>query len=384
MFFKPANLTYLNLSRNYFGGQLSNSQSEFLLQEQTFLKTLDLGHNGIIHLPDGFLDPFIRLQRLDLPKNELQDITFNLHFVHRLFELQKLDLSGNKMKLLSANTMRDLDSVGNGHLAIDLSQNNLLCSCDYIAFPKWIQHHIHKKSISFEHLPTYICTFPNSERRNFSDMANIIARLEKQCASYIGLIVGCATAATIVLVTISAAVIYKHRWKIRYFYYIAKRSYRGNKHHTNDNYRKLFCYDAFISYSSDDRPFAFIELQNKIEGHSDLKLCFHERDFLPGFNIAENIANAIHDSRKVVCIVSNNFLASDWCMYEFNMALMERIHARDGRNVLFLVLLKEFDTRKAPLPMLQFIRSNSYVEFPGDKSCQSMFWTKMIEAISTD
>ena len=74
-------------------------------------------------------------------------------------------------------------------------------------------------------------------------------------------------------------------------------------------------------------------------------------------------------------------LASDWCMYEFNMALIVRIHAQDG---LFLVLLKDFDARKPPLPMLQFIRSNSYAEFPADKSCQRIFWTKIIEALSMD
>ena len=99
------------------------------------------------------------------------------------------------------------------------------------------------------------------------------------------------------------------------------------------------------------------------------------------YDIAENIANAIHESRKVVCVISDNFLQSHWCMYEFNMALMERIHAREGDDMLFLVLLRDFNIRRAPLTMIEFIRNNSYLECPDDKAYFSVFWNRMTEAI---
>ena len=94
------------------------------------------------------------------------------------------------------------------------------------------------------------------------------------------------------------------------------------------------------------------------------------------------IVNAIHDSRKVVCVISESFLSSHWCMYGFNMALMERIHGREDEDMLILVLMNTTDFPKVPSSMFEFIRNNSYLEFPDDDSCVSMFWDKLIEALS--
>ena len=69
-------------------------------------------------------------------------------------------------------------------------------------------------------------------------------------------------------------------------------------------------------------------------------------------------------------------------MYEFNMALMERIHAREGEDMLFLVLLKDLNASRAPLSMIEFIRSNSYLEYPDDETCLQVFWSKMVDALS--
>ena len=69
-------------------------------------------------------------------------------------------------------------------------------------------------------------------------------------------------------------------------------------------------------------------------------------------------------------------------MHEFNMALMERIHGREGEDMLMLVLTKTFDTQKVSRPMFEFVRSNSYLEFPDDVTCDSMFWDKLMESLN--
>ena len=122
-----------------------------------------------------------------------------------------------------------------------------------------------------------------------------------------------------------------------------------------------------FSYADEDRNVVFKDCIHvtEIEERFDLKLCLHERDFIPGCSIAENIANAIRDSRKIVCVASINYLRSHWCMYEFNMALIESIHARDD-SILILVVLSDIDIKKAPLSMMQFVRNNTYIEFPDD------------------
>ena len=380
LFFKDANLTHLNLSNNYLGNQLATNESSQLLQDQTWLVNLSLSNNNIFRIPRGFFDRWQQLELLDLSDNQLEEVAFDLK---KLRNLKEFSLSNNRLKTLSLQTMQELDSIP-GPLSVDLSQNELICSCDSVHFLKWMDPSFQESTISFTNITNYWCTFPNSSVGSFANLTEIIYRLEKECASYIGVIVASVIAVSTILVTITGGIVYRYRWRIRYIYYMAKRSYRGNVRIQHGDYRNMFRFDAFISYSSDDRQFAVHEIRKQIEDQTDLRLCFHERDFLPGYDIAENIANAIHDSRKVVCIMSNNFLRSEWCMYEFNMALMERVHARDGDDMLVLVLMKEFDTNRASLPILQFIRDKSYAEFPDDESCRPMFWSRMIETITLD
>ena len=77
LFFKPANLSYLDLSKKILGNLLLQENSTNLLKEQIFLKTLAYSRNNILQLPHRFLDPFVRLEVLDLSDNFLPEITFS-------------------------------------------------------------------------------------------------------------------------------------------------------------------------------------------------------------------------------------------------------------------------------------------------------------------
>ena len=45
------------------------------------------------------------------------------------------------------------------------------------------------------------------------------------------------------------------------------------------------------------------EIINYLEGHG-FKVCWHQRDFMPGTNIAKNIADAIKYSRRMIFVLS--------------------------------------------------------------------------------
>ena len=94
-------------------------------------------------------------------------------------------------------------------------------------------------------------------------------------------------------------------------------------------------FDVFLSCANDDRGFgrpllAYMEEQG-------YKVCYHERDFLPGTPIFENIENAITRSKRVVCLVSNHFIKSGYCMAEFSISHNRDVQMRKNRLVAFLL-----------------------------------------------
>ena len=66
-------------------------------------------------------------------------------------------------------------------------------------------------------------------------------------------------------------------------------------------------YDVFLSCSSlDDNPHGR-RILREIEAKG-YRVCYHERDFLPGQLIAGNMVHGTERSKRTVCLVSNNFI----------------------------------------------------------------------------
>ncbi|KAM9324976.1 uncharacterized protein PAF06_001090 [Gastrophryne carolinensis] len=82
-------------------------------------------------------------------------------------------------------------------------------------------------------------------------------------------------------------------------------------------------YHVFISYSSGDSIWVFglvHKLESSIPG---LKICFHERDFVPGKTIIDNMIECIQSSQKTVMVLSPDFLRSRWCLFETNLSIFQ-------------------------------------------------------------
>ncbi|CAG2218245.1 Toll-like receptor 4 [Mytilus edulis] len=121
-------------------------------------------------------------------------------------------------------------------------------------------------------------------------------------------------------------------------------------------------------------------IQN-LETDKNLKLCIHHRDFIPGEEITVNITNAIHRSRKTICIITKSFLESYYCMFEFNMAKTEGIYSRKGENTLILVFCEDILPRDLPLVLLELVQRRSYIPYHDDQRGNIEFWGRIKEAI---
>ena len=148
-------------------------------------------------------------------------------------------------------------------------------------------------------------------------------------------------------------------------------------------------YDAFVAYHKNDLAWVQNELHQNLDkmdgqGVSDnqprFRLCIHDRDFIPGDAIEENILRAIESSRKTIVVLSRNFLQSVWCEFELQIARKECIEK--GRNLIIAVMLEELLVdSKMSLSVKRLIRANTYIEWPQDLGARNRFWDKMRAAL---
>ena len=107
-----------------------------------------------------------------------------------------------------------------------------------------------------------------------------------------------------------------------------------------------FSYDVFIIYSSSDRDWIELHLLPIIEGDYGFKCLFHQRDFEPGKSIIECIADAVADSKSTIAVISHNFIVSNWCQFELNLALSE--HIERGTNRVIAIRIDNVSTSHCP------------------------------------
>ncbi|XP_041364225.1 toll-like receptor 4 [Gigantopelta aegis] len=201
--------------------------------------------------------------------------------------------------------------------------------------------------------------------------------IENSCTTYFGLIIGTVSVVLLLLCTFLGGVMYRYRWKLRYWYYGARYHFKRQQANA-ENGQMHFEFDAFISYADEDRAFVFNEMIEMVESRAGKKLIIHQRDFVPGQPIVSNILESVKKSRKTVLVLSRDFLKSDWCEYEMQMAVYESAHT--GRDVLLVLMLENIPCEVLPKEILHLIQSDSYLEYQADEN-NDLFWQRFVDAI---
>ena len=193
--------------------------------------------------------------------------------------------------------------------------------------------------------------------------------------------------AFVILVVAVSFFLYRHKWDVKFFClrFITNRKAYQQLNGTDTEYE----YDAFVSYHKDDRGWVRDELYENIDmrdGEVDtidqprFRLCIHDRDFIPGEAIEENILKAIESSRKTIVVLSKNFLKSAWCEFELQIARKECVEK--GRNLIIAVMLEPLSVEdKMSRSVERLIRKNTYIEWPEDPSRNDQFWNKLRAAL---
>ncbi|CAC5382981.1 unnamed protein product [Mytilus coruscus] len=320
-----------------------------LFSSQSKLKLLNISSNRLLELPEKLLQHTINLQVLDLSDNLLTD--WNLTTLH-LLKIKLIDLSFNQITFFSKNGMRKLEQSKG--VKVNVLNNRFQCNCESLPFFLWMNKNKH----IFLSYNNYTCQNVTGDMIGLKDART---QLEKACSSKLGLIVTVGACIILSIGLILGSVIYRYRWYIRYWYYLTKRRYFKGYERLHD--KPQYTFDAFVSYAEEDRMFVFNEIIEGLENGKGKNLCIHHRNFIPGCDISDNITNAIHESEKIVCLITQKFLESEWCNYELNIARVEGMWSRGGKNMIIIVLMENISKNDLPIQIIELIAHQTYIDY---------------------
>ena len=345
------------------------------------LRDLYLNGNPINNfiLPNMLLNQ-VNLQSLHLSQTQLTNLTLK---IRHLKDLSLLDISHNWIHCLYTSEIRDINVIIHHRLRrgkvfeLNLSHNPLLCSCSCLQFYLWMRKA--RTYIAFTDLNSYRCTFYNGRKANLSDLNLIVDILRSQCLSIDWSLVIKTTTAILILYSLTAAVTtsFRFRHSLRYIWLKHKMHRQYLERHILDpKYR----FDAFVSCDRTDAIWVKRNFLPKLENQqTGLKFCVAQRNFLVGATIIDNIVRSINQSRKVVYVISKNFLKSGWCKEELLIGHQESLSR--GKNILICIFMPDIIHNQLSDRFRFILNHVTCIKWPRDPAAQQVFWIMLQYAL---
>ncbi len=185
-------------------------------------------------------------------------------------------------------------------------------------------------------------------------------------ASYKNLIIICSVLGTfILLIIVTVFFLWKYRHELSAILYV---KYGIKFIQEREEKRE---YDAYITYSQHDFDFVKNQLLDPLE-KIPFKICIPERDFGPGDFKSQKIIKGVQASKRTIIVLSQNFIDSGWCQFEFAQAHLKMLE--DESFKLLLITIEEPKAlQNIPKLVKHYINSRTYL-MKDDK----LFWEKLL------
>ncbi|OQR75252.1 slit3 protein-like [Tropilaelaps mercedesae] len=168
------------------------------------------------------------------------------------------------------------------------------------------------------------------------------------------------------LMAVAVGIVYRRKLSVWFFSRYGVRVC----HRAPAEEEKLF--DAFVSYSKKDEAFVAQILAPELEcGSPPYRLCLHYRDLsMAGGYLSEAIQEAVESSRRTIVILSEHFLKSEWCRYEFKSAHYELLN--NTSHKLIVIFLGRVSYRELDADIRMWLKQSTFLHW-GEKN----FWDKL-------
>jgi toll-like receptor 13 len=167
----------------------------------------------------------------------------------------------------------------------------------------------------------------------------------------------------------------RFRWHLRLLLYEAFRGRDDVRRHYLQ--QGNFKFDVFVSYASENLRWVQ-QLIAELETQMGLRLCIHERDFIIGQNIVDNIAECVESSKKIMMIFSEDFKRSQWCQFELAFCLT---HVMDYDDALIIVSLDDLTSYELTPTMMAVLKTTTYIQWDRHPDALRAFWGRLKQAL---
>ena len=348
-----------------------NAKTMTFFTNWVHLEFLDISQNLITDLHPEFLK-YQRnsLRTLTLSTNLLRSIPST---VMSLRAIERIDLRHNLIAELKTEEMAFIDQ--NKQLRIMLSDNALRCTCTSLTFQFWLKKNSHK----INDYDTLTCIDENDIKRNLSEQIRSIKKKQLKCVSQNVLYFAIFGNIVLLLCIFVALLLVKFQADVFYIIARIRRYFIPQKSWICDN-----TFHAFVSYGNSNYQWAVHELRVHLE-REGFRLLLPDLDFDLLKDHADNIIDAIDNSRRVIFVITRDFLSDDWCDYGVQMA---KSHAfrNPNQNFIIVILRDAIPLHEIPKSLKKiWIRVNC-IRWPMDEDKEAVreFWKKLNDALRED
>ncbi|KAE8588736.1 hypothetical protein XENTR_v10022717 [Xenopus tropicalis] len=328
----------------------------------TTVEFLDLSHSQLEQLDMDYFNKATNLKQLILSHNKIKFISSEWKSPN----LQVLALEDNSFGVINVGSFKDLPKLRN----LTAGDNPYGCTCDLYRFFSQIREE--GRIVLADWPQAYKCYSPPDlldTKVEFYNPGKV------QCDVRLVVAISVSTTAVVVILSMLLCWRFDVLWYVQTMFAIVQSKYRSR----NMGNTKEYLYHAFISYSHSDADWVRGELLHQLESCSPpYRVCIHERDFLPGRWIIDNIIENIENSRKIIFVLSRNFVNSEWCNYELYFAHQRAVgHALEDVILVVKEKVTMEDLPKRFQKLRKLLRTKTYLEWPLEHTRQHFFWIQL-------
>ncbi|XP_044250912.1 slit homolog 3 protein [Drosophila takahashii] len=312
--------------------------------------TLIFERNSLREWPSGSLPGYSSVARFYLGHNLLSNID-------RLPDnVNYLDISYNNFSVLSVRVRDFLQKrMNSSQLKMVLSGNPWTCNCEEKDFLEFVKEQA--KNIG------------NASAVQCGETGKSLLEVEEIdiCPSVLIYYTSFAISLLIIAVSINIFICFRQPILIWFYEHEICLSLAARRELDQD---KKF--DAFLSFTHKDEDLVEEFVDRLEKGRHKFRLCFYLRDWLVGESIPDCINQSVKDSKRIIILMTKNFLKSTWGRLEFRLALHATSKDRCKRLIVVLYPdVENFDDLDSELRAYMVL--NTYL----DRNHPN-FWNKLI------